>query len=248
MSEISGFTHGITEPVDFRSLSEIQKLEVQLKLERIHNENLRKRIKIKHETIITLSRLATEKGLESTSDRLTGTKSRNYFESEIRPELTKFVEDRKNGQERVFPKNILLCFIDLNGLKQINDSEGGHLIGDEAIMATAQGLKSAVRQSDTVCRYGGDEFCVVIRSEVTDPELLAKIPGNIEHRALEIARVEFAERYFLHTNTEHTHKLNFSMGSVSLADFCSFEEALNTADALMYEDKQQKKKLSQFNK
>jgi diguanylate cyclase (GGDEF)-like protein len=51
--------------------------------------------------------------------------------------------------------------MDLDGLKAIN-TERGHLAGDRAIAALARLLLSNCRQEDLVCRFGGDEFCLLI--------------------------------------------------------------------------------------
>jgi diguanylate cyclase (GGDEF)-like protein len=52
-------------------------------------------------------------------------------------------------------------FIDLNGLKAINDGHG-HITGDEALVHTAWVLREKVRASDVVARLGGDEFGVLL--------------------------------------------------------------------------------------
>ncbi len=51
-------------------------------------------------------------------------------------------------------------FIDIDGLKRVNDALG-HAIGDEVIVAVAEALRAATRGTDVVARWGGDEFCVV---------------------------------------------------------------------------------------
>jgi len=57
-----------------------------------------------------------------------------------------------------------VLFIDIDYFKSINDSYG-HEVGDKVLQAIGARLISSVRDSDTVCRYGGDEFLVVL-SEV----------------------------------------------------------------------------------
>jgi diguanylate cyclase (GGDEF)-like protein len=54
---------------------------------------------------------------------------------------------------------MMVMFIDLDGLKTINDTYG-HSAGDDAIRFTAEALRSTVRQADLVARLGGDEFLV----------------------------------------------------------------------------------------
>ncbi len=58
---------------------------------------------------------------------------------------------------------LLAMFLDLDGLKAINDTHG-HRAGDEAIRLTAQALRNVARESDVVARIGGDEFLVVGRA------------------------------------------------------------------------------------
>ncbi len=69
---------------------------------------------------------------------------------------------------------VIAMFVDLDGLKQINDNFG-HMTGDAAIRLTAQALRAAARESDIVARIGGDEFLVVghARGNEADASALA---------------------------------------------------------------------------
>ena len=63
------------------------------------------------------------------------------------------------------PLTVLMC--DLDHFKQLNDTYG-HLQGDAALRATAEVLRTMVRKNDTVCRYGGEEFLVVLPDTTPD--------------------------------------------------------------------------------
>jgi len=70
-----------------------------------------------------------------------------------------------------------LLFLDLDGFKQINDNLG-HAVGDQVLRLAADRLASVVRESDSVSRYGGDEF-VVLLSEMTSAADAAPIARKI---------------------------------------------------------------------
>jgi diguanylate cyclase (GGDEF)-like protein len=85
-------------------------------------------------------------------DRLTGLANRALFEDRLANALAR--ARRASGR-------IALMFIDLDGFKTINDTYG-HDAGDEVLRRVGEQLCAAVRQSDTVARYGGDEFTVLL--------------------------------------------------------------------------------------
>jgi len=89
---------------------------------------------------------------KATYDQLTGLYNRIFFISEFT--ISKARADRNKTK-------IAIIFIDLDGFKDINDSLG-HDIGDEVLKEVAKRIKSHVRESDIVARFGGDEFLILL--------------------------------------------------------------------------------------
>lgn len=92
---------------------------------------------------------------EVITDKLTGVKNRHALESEI-----------MTSAKRIYRSGDLsfgIALVDLNNFKSLNDTYG-HQMGDEALKAVAKFLKSKVRSSDEIYRYGGDEFVVYFDS------------------------------------------------------------------------------------
>ena len=88
----------------------------------------------------------------ATTDELTGLANRREFERVTDESL--LAADR-------FATGVCLMLIDLNGFKQINDTLG-HQFGDLVLQAAAERLQSAVRDTDVVGRWGGDEFVILL--------------------------------------------------------------------------------------
>jgi diguanylate cyclase (GGDEF)-like protein/PAS domain S-box-containing protein len=126
-------------------------------------------------------------------------------------------------------ENLLLLFIDLDGMKRIND-EFGHNEGDNALISTAAILNRSFRSSDIIARLGGDEFTVL----VTD------LSANKEDA---IGRLNENLRAYNASETRG-HKLAFSIGVATLEPerMTCFEELLEQADQAMYEQKRMKRR------
>jgi diguanylate cyclase (GGDEF)-like protein len=91
---------------------------------------------------------------QMTRDALTGLFNRGYFEEYMPKQLAHANRNREPTS---------LALIDADNLKMDND-QFGHPAGDRLIRLVADALREFVRQSDTACRYGGDEFVVVLTS------------------------------------------------------------------------------------
>lgn len=98
----------------------------------------------------------------SMEDTLTGCRNRRF--------LYDFL-DLRLDEAKSADKPLSLVMIDLDGFKAINDSYG-HLEGDEVLKGVGCFLKEGVRESDAVCRFGGDEFCLVMPGSSKDGAVL----------------------------------------------------------------------------
>jgi len=89
---------------------------------------------------------------EAITDALTSVYNYRYFLSQIEREIVR--SDRHD-------KHFSVAMIDIDNFKQYNDTQG-HLNGDEALRLIAQTLVDNIRKSDTLARYGGDEFVMIL--------------------------------------------------------------------------------------
>jgi diguanylate cyclase (GGDEF)-like protein/PAS domain S-box-containing protein len=126
-------------------------------------------------------------------------------------------------------ENLLLLFIDLDGMKRIND-EFGHNEGDNALINTAAILNRSFRSSDIIARLGGDEFTVLVTDlNASKEEAIARLNENLKE---------------YNASDTRGHKLAFSIGVATLEPerMTCFEELLEQADQAMYEQKRMKRR------
>lgn len=123
-------------------------------------------------------------------------------------------------------RQVAMLFVDLDNFKEVNDALG-HEAGDQLLINLSRILERCVRKTDTVCRYGGDEF-VVMLSEIE----------RLDHpeRMAEKLREAVSGPGLL---DGYTAELTLSIGiSLYPDDGLEIETLLNKADAAMYERKE----------
>jgi diguanylate cyclase (GGDEF)-like protein len=148
------------------------------------------------------------------------------------PNRARFIENLEDAlyRSRTLPNHLVaVLFLDLDRFKNINDSLG-HVVGDQLLQAVAGRLQYCVRTADTVSRFGGDEFAVLldgIGSFLEAMEIAARI-------LKEIGRPYRLSGYDVATSA--------SVGiTLSTIGYSNTEEFLRDADTAMYRAKEQGK-------
>ncbi|MEV6488453.1 bifunctional diguanylate cyclase/phosphodiesterase [Actinoplanes sp. NPDC051633] len=145
---------------------------------------------------------------EAYHDGLTGLASRALF----REKLDDAVED------------VAILFLDLDGFKEVNDSLG-HAAGDQLLVQVADRLRASVREGDTVARFGGDEFAVLVES----PEAMADA-ASMAGRIIAALDVPFA------VGGRELH-IGASVGIAAAAGASDVQQLQRNADLAMYQAK-----------
>ncbi len=143
--------------------------------------------------------------LSSETDLLTGLLNRRGLQSRF--------------EQISSPNGWSLLAVDLDGFKQVNDTHG-HPVGDKVLIETASRLKKAVRETDLVCRAGGDEFVLVVCGG-------ARIGEEIAKRVVDAMRVPIIDGA----------EVRATVGGVWTAAKSDLEQLGEEADKLLYEAK-----------
>ncbi len=107
----------------------------------------------------------------ATHDALTSLPNKTLFWDRMRTAI---------ARSQRHQKHFGLMFIDLDNFKQLNDAYGHHY-GDQFLIALSMRLKKSCRQSDTLCRFGGDEF-VIIMEDIRKLDDFANMAGYLHHQ------------------------------------------------------------------
>ncbi|HKM06527.1 MAG TPA: GGDEF domain-containing protein [Sphaerochaeta sp.] len=213
---LSGALKGAQLLNDAHKSSELLEKEVELRTKELAQRSSELEVALE-EVQLASNRLK----LLAVVDDLTGLFNRRGFLTLARQNIEL---SKRNGSD------VMLVFLDLDGLKQINDNYGHH-IGDIAIQAMATILQKVFRKSDIIARLGGDEFTVLaIDCTVKEYHLIMKRMN------------ELVEDY--NTNSLNKFTLAVSSGAApyNTKNQLSVEDLLQEADRELYKVKKEKKK------
>lgn len=149
-------------------------------------------------------------------DGLTGLPNRSLLQDRFQQARSQAMRHRKP---------LALLLLDLDQFKQVND-ELGHASGDELLQEVARRMTKAIRGADTACRYGGDEF-VIMLPFVDNPDTATALAAEIARRLCEPYMID-----------GHIIRMSVSIGvAVYPGDGQTFDNLMRQADIAMYRAK-----------
>jgi len=154
-------------------------------------------------------------------DGMTRLYNRAFFYERVEAELGRAVR---------YLDPLTVAMIDLDNFKTINDTRG-HLAGDAAILYAAQSIQGSCRDSDIVCRYGGDEYAVLFVNADTDHS----------RSVLERIRQGFKTRPFIWDGEVLEFGLSYGLAQANHDNPQAPDAFIGQADAALYEMKRDHK-------
>ncbi len=157
-------------------------------------------------------------------DNLTGLPNRKLFQDRLQHAQATSERDLKYGA---------VFFIDVDNFKNINDSSG-HASGDYFLTVVAERVTASVKESDTVARWGGDEFVVIVENLSGSISQAAHEAEKIGEKILEAINVPTVNPYALGQYYQNSVSIGITLmyGHIHSAD-----ELLKRADIAMYQAK-----------
>ncbi|MDD5371815.1 MAG: diguanylate cyclase [Sulfurimonas sp.] len=149
-------------------------------------------------------------------DFLTGLYNRRYFFDNMRTYFEKAINENEH---------FAIAMINIDHFKKINDTYG-HDAGDKAINTLADILRANTNQNDIVSRFGGDEFCVVIKNSLSVTSL--KVLENLREKVQNSVTV---------SDKGEEIKFTISIGA-AINHEDTLDESVNQADMMLYNAKQ----------
>jgi diguanylate cyclase (GGDEF)-like protein len=151
-------------------------------------------------------------------DYLTGLYNRRYFHEH----MAEYIAESKESAEQ-----FTVAVIDIDYFKKINDSYG-HDTGDKVIVSLADILRANLSHRDIISRFGGEEFCLVLKNEDISHSLsiLESLRTQVQNTNIKI-------------DTHNSINITISIGLASFNEEDDLEASINQADMMLYKAKQE---------
>ncbi len=195
---------------DYLTIDRLSKETISQSITRaLEKARLNKEIKMAQEKIAEMA----------TRDELTGLYNRRYFLEALEREL---------ARAKRHEAGLAICMMDLDHFKRVNDTHG-HAGGDKVLSEIGKMIKGWARQSDLCCRYGGEEFAVILPD--TSPE-----GGKI---ACERLRSRVAQHAFEYEGSRFQITVSIGIAQYIPEEDASPMDLLKRADEALYEAKKE---------
>ncbi|MBB4954239.1 two-component system cell cycle response regulator [Agrobacterium vitis] len=195
-----GVNDYIVRPIDPNEL--MARTLTQIRRKR-YNDRLRESLKQSMELAVT--------------DALTGLSNRRYLDTHLKSLFERAVTRKQS---------LSICLVDIDCFKQVNDTYG-HEAGDDVLREFSARIRTMVRGADLACRYGGEEFVVV----------MPNTPLEIAHKIAERLR-EMVEKTSFRLKSGVDVMVTASLGIASLSDeIATPEQLFRQADLALYQAK-----------
>ena len=126
---------------------------------------------------------------------------------------------------RKYEKSFTLMILDIDHFKLVNDKYG-HPIGDKVLIELTELISSSIRLEDLLCRYGGEEFAILLRNVDNDQKFI-----------IENIREKIGNHRFYVGKDDYIH-ITFSAGVITChQNYTSFDDLVVSADKLLYQAK-----------
>lgn len=200
---LDGFGRAKGAIATFDDVTELERKHAELEEANGRLEKSQEEIRLQNEELTILAR----------SDPLTGVANRRAFLERFE---TYFTSAKQEG------RRLCAVMVDIDHFKRVNDDHG-HLMGDEVIRGVSEALSQEVRSTDAVCRYGGEEFCIVL------PDATVEVAVNVAERI----RRKIASPGFARVPVT----ASFGVSSMSFGASKALE-LINQADEALYASKE----------
>lgn len=206
----------LQKPLDFPRLSRaIRNAANQNLLVRRNRELTRALAQKNHELEEEVKRVRSEMEALATHDELTGLFNYRYLQNLLAKEVPRSLR---------YSHPLTLAMLDLDSFKDLNDTHG-HATGNRVLARVARIFQEGIRQSDVVCRFGGEEFAVVlpVTSKSQAEPILQRICGTLRRERIMI---------------DQHRVLTCSAGLASVPDDAgTVDDLLRLADDALYQAK-----------